>query len=165
MNKKGAIEFSMTTIMIVIIGIAVLALGLAWVRGTFKQVSEMSDTAFEQAKTQLAGELSADNRIIIVPNSLNLGTNDKKTIAIGCYNNLNTPQAAELTILDPALSKTTIVWSTPTLGNIEAGGKAYWSGIATAKTVTDNTPSEILTIGIQCNGGEVEYRTLTITYK
>ena len=32
-SKKGAIELSMTTIIVIVIGITLLTLGLTWVRG------------------------------------------------------------------------------------------------------------------------------------
>jgi len=51
LNNKGAIEFSMTAIMVIIIGVAVLALGLAWVRGTFSQVGTITDVALQNAET------------------------------------------------------------------------------------------------------------------
>lgn len=62
MDKKGAIEFSMTTIMVIIIGVAVLALGLAWIRGTFTQVSTITEEALANAETIL-GEVGFTGRI------------------------------------------------------------------------------------------------------
>ena len=56
MQKKGAIEFSMTTIMVVIIGVAVLALGLAWIRGTFQQVGVLTEQSLDAAET-VVGEI------------------------------------------------------------------------------------------------------------
>jgi len=75
MNKKGAIEFSMTTIMIIIIGIAVLALGLAWVQGTFEQIDIITDTSLASAETVLfegthTGKISAPSNIILKPGQI-----------------------------------------------------------------------------------------------
>ena len=62
MQKKGAIEFSMTTIMVVIIGVAVLALGLAWIRGTFTQVTQLTESSLDNAETIL-GEIAFTGKI------------------------------------------------------------------------------------------------------
>jgi len=70
MQKKGAIEFSMTTIMVVIIGVAVLALGLTWIRGTFKQVGELTESSLENAETIL-GEVAFTGKIS-APATINL---------------------------------------------------------------------------------------------
>ena len=48
-QKKGAIELSMTTIIVIILGITLLSLGLIWVKGTFGDITRLSRSAFEQA--------------------------------------------------------------------------------------------------------------------
>ena len=70
MDKKGAIEFSMTTIMIIIIGVAVLSLGLAWVSGTFTKIGTLTDESIAKAETILfegthLGKISAPSNIKI----------------------------------------------------------------------------------------------------
>ncbi len=50
LNKKAAIELSMTTIIVIIIGITLLSLGLIWVKSTFSNATDISDKAFEQAQ-------------------------------------------------------------------------------------------------------------------
>ena len=71
MNKKGAIEFSMTTIMVVIVGVVVLSLGIAWVMGSFEKIEGLTDTAIESAETALAGphtgRVNAPSQIILQP--------------------------------------------------------------------------------------------------
>ena len=49
MNKKGALELSMNTIIIIVIGVVLLSLGLIFVRGLFGQVESLSKSAFETA--------------------------------------------------------------------------------------------------------------------
>src|SRR3989344_6348069 len=80
MQKKGAIEFSMTTIMVVIIGVAVLALGLAWVRGTFKQIDELTKTSLENAETIL-GEVAFTGKIS-APATITMDQKDAKKFRV-----------------------------------------------------------------------------------
>ena len=49
-SKKGAIELSMTTIIVIIMGITLLSLGLIWIRGTFSEITGLSKGAFEKAE-------------------------------------------------------------------------------------------------------------------
>lgn len=53
-SKKGAIELSMTTIIVIVIGVTLLTLGILWVRGVIGNVSGLSDSAFEDAERVLA---------------------------------------------------------------------------------------------------------------
>ena len=80
MNKKGAIEFSMTLIMIIIIGIAVLALGLAWVRGTFTQIGTLTEQSLDAAETVI-GEVAFTGKMS-APATINMDLNDAKKFRI-----------------------------------------------------------------------------------
>ena len=53
MNKRGALELSMNTIVIVVIGVVLLSLGLIFVRGTFSQLTDTSDKVFANANKEL----------------------------------------------------------------------------------------------------------------
>ena len=86
MDKKGAIEFSMTTIMVIIIGVAVLALGIAWVRGAFTNISDITEDAFESAKEQLRAELTSQSPMGISPSTISLKPGESTTIAVGFLN-------------------------------------------------------------------------------
>ena len=48
-NKRGAIELSITTIIIIVIGVALLVLGLTFVSKIFKQGSILIDTSLTKA--------------------------------------------------------------------------------------------------------------------
>lgn len=73
MKNKGAIELSMSTIIVVIIGITLLSLGLIWVRGTFTKLTDLSDRAFGLSDQQI-NELFGDSNSLlgIIPNSVDL---------------------------------------------------------------------------------------------
>jgi len=84
MDKKGAIEFSMTTIMVIIIGVAVLALGLTWIRGTFTQVGTITESALANAET-IFGEVGFTGKIG-TPAVLIMKPNDAKRYRVNLRN-------------------------------------------------------------------------------
>jgi len=68
-NKKGAIALSMTTIIVIVIGVTLLILGITFVRGIFGKISGISDETFSKAESML-GELEDVNKFLTVsPNS------------------------------------------------------------------------------------------------
>jgi hypothetical protein len=79
-TKKGAIEFSMTTIMVVIIGVAVLALGLTWIRSTFEQVGGITEGSLEAAET-IVGEVAFSGKAS-APAVIRMGSTDAKKFKI-----------------------------------------------------------------------------------
>jgi len=95
MQKKGAIEFSMTTIMVVIIGVAVLALGLAWVRGTFKQIDELTKSSLENAETIL-GEVAFTGKIS-APATITMDQKDAKKFRVLVRNTQTTADTFTMT--------------------------------------------------------------------
>lgn len=97
MNKKGAIEFSMTTIMVIIIGVAVLALGLTWIRGTFTQVGTLTETSLENAETIL-GEVGFTGKVG-VPATIVLDTNDAKKFKVLVRNTMATGDSFALDVV------------------------------------------------------------------
>ena len=80
MNKKGAIEFSMTTIMVVVIGVAVLALGLTWIRSTFTQVGTLTEQSLDAAET-VVGEIGFTGKIS-APATITMDRNDAKKFRV-----------------------------------------------------------------------------------
>jgi len=52
-SKKGALELSVNTIVVIVIGVTLLTLGLVFVRGIIDQTKDISDRAFQQANQEL----------------------------------------------------------------------------------------------------------------
>ena len=96
MNKKGAIEFSMTTIMVVIIGVAVLALGLAWIRGTFEQVGTITEGSLEAAET-IVGEVAFSGKAS-APATIVMKSKDAKKFKVLVRNQDSGPTAFKVDI-------------------------------------------------------------------
>ncbi len=85
MDKKGAIELSMTTIIVIVIGITILSLGLVWVRSVFTDVTELSSGAFEKGETQIAeifGQSKEDVALSPAETKISQGEQTTATLAI-----------------------------------------------------------------------------------
>lgn len=81
-SKKGAIELSMTTIIIIVIGITLLTLGLTWIRGVFRDLDDVTVGAFEQADAAI-GELGTiDSELTISPDSIKVKQGGAKTVDV-----------------------------------------------------------------------------------
>ena len=89
MIKRGAIEFSMTTIIVIIIGVALLALGLIWISGTFSKLDTITESALENAET-VFGETSFTGKIG-TPTTIVMDGNDAKRYRINLRNIENKP--------------------------------------------------------------------------
>ncbi|MAG52670.1 MAG: hypothetical protein CMH62_01770 [Nanoarchaeota archaeon] len=140
MDKKGAIEFSMTTIMVIIIGVAVLALGLTWVRGTFTQVGTITESALANAET-IFGEVGFTGKIG-TPAVLIMKDTDAKRYRVNLRNTDKTNPvtlSATATIVQPGTcitgvpaTGTAIATSVliPADGTTEIGGGILTNGCA-----------------------------------
>src|SRR3989338_5258429 len=83
LNKRAAIELSMTTIVVIILGITLLSLGLLWVRGTFKDITRLSDDAFRQADGAISDIFEeVDKAVYVSPPSIDLELESGKTVEI-----------------------------------------------------------------------------------
>ena len=65
MSKKGAIELSMTTIIVIVIGVTLLILGLTWVRGLFEKVSGLTEESFRAAEKLIQEQMGSDEKFYI----------------------------------------------------------------------------------------------------
>jgi len=64
-NKKAAIELSMTTIIVIIIGITLLSLGLVWVKGLFGDVDGITKDSFTIAKDLIQKDMAPDDTFYV----------------------------------------------------------------------------------------------------
>ena len=82
MRKKGAIELSMTTIIVVVIGVTLLILGLTFVRGIFTKLSGISDTTFDEAEDLLKGLEQVDEFLTINPQDVEIKQGTDKPVKV-----------------------------------------------------------------------------------
>lgn len=81
-NKKGAIEMSMTTIIVIVLGVTMLILGLAFVRNIFTKIGGISDETFDAAQEQLGGLEKVDKLLTINPSRFELKQGKHKAVKI-----------------------------------------------------------------------------------
>lgn len=88
MDKKGAVELSMTTIIIIVIGITILSLGLVWIRNVFEDIDTLTKGAFEQGDAQIKEIFSGTDQSIALSPSETTVTQGKTSTASLAINNL-----------------------------------------------------------------------------
>lgn len=135
MGKKGAIEFSMTTIMVIIVGVVVLSLGIAWVMGAFEKIGDITDVAFESAKEQLGAKLTAQDPMGVSPSTVTLRPGDSTTVAVG-YLNAGTEPERDVQLNTPTSEIGTFVVD-GSGKNIAAGETFTWKVVINAGDIVD----------------------------
>ena len=85
-NKRGAIELSMTTIIVIVIGVTLLILGLAWVRGLFSKIDIITADQLEAAKVEVSEKMSPSDKFYISGTSINVEPGKLKSINVGVQN-------------------------------------------------------------------------------
>ncbi len=85
-SKKGAIEMSMTTIIVIVLGVTLLILGLAFVKGVFENVNILGDQAFTQAQKEIQQRMGASDKIYIPGIEFKVESGKSSTITVGIQN-------------------------------------------------------------------------------
>ncbi len=159
MNKRGAIEFSMTTIIIIIIGVAILALALPWVARTMGQAGELTDTAFSAAKEQLRTRVGPSDPLIVSPEDVMIKSGEQKLVTVAFYNGDSSAVNPTLGTISGANFK--IVKSTDP-GSIKPKEIAYWKLSITPKTNTGAEDVDLLSVKVSV-GRDNYNKPLSIT--
>ena len=97
MQKKGAIEFSMTTIIVVIIGVIILAIAIPWLTGTLRQAGGLTDAAFDKALNELRGDPTPDEPIMLSQESFTLKRGEKAALIVRFLNTEDAEQELSFT--------------------------------------------------------------------
>ena len=85
-SKRGAVELSITTIIVVVIGITLLVLGLAWVQGIFSQLDKLTGEQFTSAQKKIQESMGADARFYVSGNAFNVKSGEKVEVYVGVQN-------------------------------------------------------------------------------
>ena len=85
-KKRGAIELSMTTIIVIVIGITLLSLGLVWIRGIFRDVTEISDDAFGRARALISGIENVDQLLTLLPGEVEVDQGKDSAVKVVILN-------------------------------------------------------------------------------
>ena len=81
MKKKGAVELSITTIVVIIIGLAILGYGLVWVKDIFDKTGDLSEKAFEQAAEELEKRMGGGTGFNLQGTDFEVKRGDRKIVA------------------------------------------------------------------------------------
>lgn len=86
MQKKGAVEFSMTTIIVVIIGVIILAIAIPWITGTLNQAGGLTDAAFDSALKQLQADPTPSEPVVLSQDSFTLKRGEQAALVVRYLN-------------------------------------------------------------------------------
>ena len=86
MKKKVAIELSMTTIIVIVIGVTLLILGLTWVRGLFEKVSSLTEESFRAAEKLIQEQMGSDEKFYISGLTFDVEGGKSETVYTGVQN-------------------------------------------------------------------------------
>lgn len=81
-QKKGAFELSVTTIIVIVIGVVLLTLGLIFVRTVFFKVQALSIDAFDQADAEISNLGSVQGLLTISPGTIQLDQGSAKDVKV-----------------------------------------------------------------------------------
>lgn len=129
LRKKGAIEMSMQTIIVVVIGITLLTLGLRFVYTTFSGITQQQKSVDEATKKQLRelfGE--SEDPVALVTNSISIKQGESEDFAIG-FRNIGTTEGNfkyKIVIESAPGDLKSVDWMPDggDLGTLEVGGDA-----------------------------------------
>ena len=99
-SKKGAMELSINTIVVVVIGITLLVLGLVFVREIFTKLGDLSGGAFQKAEQELKQIQSGDTKINF-PATIEIKKGKASTQDLLICNTDGTLQPGSLVKLEP----------------------------------------------------------------
>ncbi len=85
-QKKGAIELSITTIIVIVLGITLLSLGLVFIRGLFGKISGLTEQAFGAAQSEIEREMAPDQKFYVGGITIDVKSGKSTTVNAGVQN-------------------------------------------------------------------------------
>lgn len=112
-HKKGAIELSMTTIVVIIIAIVLLSLGLVFVRGIFGKLNDLTKISFEEADRTVREQMVSSNlNFFILGANTEMQVRSTQTMYVGVRNAEGVTQNFKLSV-ESADGKSNPTWVEP----------------------------------------------------
>lgn len=155
MNKKGAVELSMNTIVVVVIAIVLLSLGLVFVRKIMGEVSETSTSAFEAADQEIQELMGGDKAFFVSGLSHEGKVGEKITISAGIQNFLGESMKFKIEI-ESADDDSDVSWiQTPKEMFVKAGEKNGFPVIVTIPKTARSGMSAFYSVNVYDSTGEL----------
>ncbi len=148
--KRGAIELSITTIVVVVIGITLLTLGLVWVSGIFEKLTGTTEGAFQQVDTQIDEILGQGTGqwLSVSPSTISISRGETQSVKV-IIENVDTPGVD--------YSNVQVQVDCPAGRNIEAKFVDTASPSITSQKYTLNSGHRVtLTVVVTDNGASLE---------
>ncbi|MBU2638945.1 MAG: hypothetical protein KJ955_08270 [Nanoarchaeota archaeon] len=180
MQKKGAIEMSMTTIIIVVIGVTLLVLGIRFVVSTMSGITEQQEGIQAMSEQKLAEMFGQSEKALSLPKAkLEIDQGDTGSVTVYVRN----PSSETLTLkykvnLDssPSGMDRAVDWVTWTKsGRPTASGKGYEDTLSIDVPNTAKVGNYRFTMEIDCtgisnedlcvDGTSMAFEVLTVTVK
>ena len=144
MKKKGSYQISLGMIVGVVFAVIILGLGISWIVSTMKGITSISDSAIEQAKTNILQ--GTTDRATVLKGKSTIKANEKLEVAIVVGNTYSQPRKFLVVLKGDDLDKfeisnehLTVNQGGLSLGPLqpnEAGEVRF-----TLKPITDGSPS------------------------
>ncbi|MFA5176490.1 MAG: hypothetical protein WC413_04515 [Candidatus Nanoarchaeia archaeon] len=141
-SKKGAIELSMTTIIVIILGVTLLSLGLMFIRGMFDKINDITKQTFESADEQIRAYMTTGTtKMYILGSNTVMQPKTSQRMYVGIKNILGRDDEFYLKVKS-ADGKSDPKWiEVPTVSQpIEAG--AYATIVVNVKVPKNAIPGE-----------------------
>lgn len=81
MQKRGALELSVNTIIVIVIGVTILTLGLVFVQKIFSETDKTGTKVFQDLEGRL-GEVNAQKFLTLIPSSFDLEQGKTQQVSV-----------------------------------------------------------------------------------
>tara|TARA_Y100000034_G_scaffold26632_1_gene31744 strand:- start:537 stop:1058 length:522 start_codon:yes stop_codon:yes gene_type:complete len=168
-NKKAAIELSMTTIIIIIVGVTLLSLGLMWINNIFGEVDVLTDDAFSTARKVVQQDMAPDDSFYVSGYTIEAKKGKMTTFYAGIQFSGSEDDTADFKINAKAfdeggneINNNDIKFILPPETEIKAGEvKGFPIGIKIGKNVAKGTVYSVI-VKAEKDGSNYEEETLII---
>ena len=98
MNKSGAIEMSIGTIVTIVLSMSMLILGMVLVKNIFSSSEDMTDMTVNQMKGEISGMFGENARLVTLPDTgeIDVDIGGKNSFGIGIRNLLKGAQVENM---------------------------------------------------------------------
>ncbi|MFA6073741.1 MAG: hypothetical protein WC758_06500 [Candidatus Woesearchaeota archaeon] len=149
-NKKASMELGISTVVVLVIAMVIIAGGIAFIRGFFKLGEDKLGGAFNIA--DFGVQPTSTNPLVLVEGAPTIKSGDSKLVRIAFYNKGSASYNVKVTVGDcsatvvnPTCKLPLSPMMTSASLNVEAGeGKGFETYISTNCETTSNTQQKLL---------------------
>jgi len=100
MKKKGAIELSMTTIIVIVLGVTLLTLGIVWIKGLGSSLQETTKEAFRVSQDEISKIGLRDQKLYIPGGEQEIKIGGSLTLNVYIQNFLGKDEKFKLQVME-----------------------------------------------------------------